>query len=114
MPKIVIHAGGQTHVGDVPANTNLVVQAGSRRFPFPHLRYGCGMGKCARCACRVLEGAQHLPEPGWKERRQLGPRLDEGYRLMCQIWVQADIALAQDDEALAPEVGAATREQPCS
>jgi ferredoxin len=54
------------------------------------------MGKCAKCAARVIAGAEHLPPPNWKEKKQLGERLDEGYRLVCQIWVDNDIELAQD------------------
>ena len=50
MPTIVLHRAGQIHQGEVKENTNLVVRAGIKQFPFPHLRYGCGMGKCAKCA----------------------------------------------------------------
>jgi ferredoxin len=57
MPRIVLHRDGQVHQGDVKENTNLVVRAGIRQFPFPNLRYECGMGKCAKCACRILGGA---------------------------------------------------------
>ncbi len=125
MPLILLHTHGQSHAGEVPVNTNLVVQAGIRRFPFPHLRYGCGMGKCAKCACRVLQGAQDLPAPNWKERRQLGPHLEKGYRLMCQLWVQADLELAQDTQPLQPcaplaagdasaEPTQPNRDQPCT
>ena len=101
MPRIVLHRKGQAHEGEVKENTNLVVRAGIKQFPFPHLRYECGMGKCAKCACRVLAGAQHLPPPNWKEKKLLGERLEAGYRLMCQLWINQDIELAQDE--LAPE-----------
>lgn len=100
MPSVIIHRNGETFAGDVKESSNLVVRAGVRQFPYPHLRYGCGMGKCARCACRVLVGAQHLPEPNWKERQQLGELVDEGYRLMCQLWIEHDIELQQDERAL--------------
>lgn len=96
MPRVVIHKGGQKFSDEVADNTNLVVRAGIRKFPFPHLTYGCGMGKCAKCACKVLAGAESLPAPNWKENRQLGPRLEEGYRLICQLWLTGDIELAQD------------------
>ncbi len=96
MPKVAFHAGGACHAEEVQDNTNLVVRAGIRKFPYPHLRYGCGMGKCGRCASRILEGAEHLPEPNWKERKILGARLDAGYRLVCQLWIHHDIALTQD------------------
>ena len=101
MPIVTMHCRGQVFVGEVPANTNLVVKAGVRQFPHPHLHFECGMGKCAQCACRVMGGAEHLPPPNWKEKKQLGARLDEGYRLICQVWIQQDIELAQDELAAA-------------
>lgn len=96
MPVIVFHKNGDTHSGEVNENTNLVVRAGIRQFPFPHLTYGCGMGKCAKCACKVIAGAEHLPPANWKEKKQLGERLDDGYRLVCQLWINHDIELSQD------------------
>ena len=97
MPVITFHQGGQVYRDEVTDNTNLVVRAGIKQFPYPHLRYECGMGKCAKCACRVLAGAEYLPPPNWKEKKQLGERLEAGWRLACQLWVQQDIELAQDD-----------------
>jgi ferredoxin len=102
VPKVVLHRDGKVHEGEVKDNANLVVMAGIRQFPYPNLRYGCGMGKCAKCACRVLKGAEHLPAPNWKEKKQLGPRLEEGYRLICQLWVSHDIELLQDKDPLPP------------
>jgi ferredoxin len=104
MPRIVLHRDGQVHQGDVKENTNLVVRAGIRQFPFPNLRYECGMGKCAKCACRILAGAEHLPPPNWKEKKQLGERLDQGWRLTCQLWISHDIELTQDN--IAPALNA--------
>ena len=99
MPKIVFHGAQGLVEGQVRAETNLVVQAGVKRFPHPHLRYGCGMGKCGKCACRVLAGGDALPPPNWKETERLGARLQDGYRLMCQIWIDHDIELIQDPMA---------------
>ncbi|MGJ7485698.1 2Fe-2S iron-sulfur cluster-binding protein [Variovorax sp. LT2P21] len=99
MPIITFHKGGQVYRDEVKDNTNLVVRAGIKQFPYPHLRYECGMGKCSKCACRVIAGMEHLPPPNWKEKKQLGERLAAGYRLACQLWVQQDIELAQDDAA---------------
>jgi ferredoxin len=101
MPNVVFHKNGETYSDTVKDNTNLVVRAGIRQFPYPHLRYECGMGKCSQCACVVLNGAEHLPEPNWKERRQLGERLAQGYRLACQLWIDHDIELAQNDPTAA-------------
>jgi ferredoxin len=35
----------------------------------------------------------------WKEKKQLGERIDQGYRLACQLWLTSDIELVQDVEA---------------
>jgi ferredoxin len=105
VPTVILHRDGRAYQGEIAENTNLVVRAGIKQFPFPHLRYGCGMGKCAKCACRVLEGAEQLPVPNWKERKQLGPRLDDGYRLICQLWLSHDVVLAQDKNPIEPWSG---------
>lgn len=102
MPQITLHKNGTVHKGTVDDNTNLVVRAGIRQFPYPNLAYRCGMGKCATCACRVLAGAEHLPVPNWKERKQLGNRIEEGYRLVCQLWITHDIELTQDVDPIVP------------
>lgn len=96
MPVVVFHKNGERFTDEVADNTNLVVRAGIRRFPYPHLSYGCGMGKCGRCASQVIAGAEHLPEPNWKEQERLGERLAEGFRLVCQLWLHHDIELVQD------------------
>ena len=105
MPTVVFHKDGQTYTEDVKDNTNLVVRAGIKQFPYPNLKYQCGMGKCATCACRIISGAEHLPPANWKEKKQLGERIEQGYRLVCQLWLTHDIELAQDiAPALAPAV----------
>ncbi|MCH4562012.1 (2Fe-2S)-binding protein [Halomonas sp. EGI 63088] len=96
MPLIKIHKNGEVFEGEVQPNTNLVVRAGIRQFPYPHLSYGCGMGKCAKCMCKVVKGGEALPVPNWKEKKMLGPRLEQGYRLACQLWVEEDLELAQE------------------
>ena len=57
------------------------------------------MGKCGKCASRVVAGAEHLPPPNWKENERLGERIAAGYRLVCQQWIAEDIELAQDAPA---------------
>ena len=97
MPRVTLHKQGDTVSDEVAADTNLVVRTGIRRFPYPHLTYGCGMGKCGKCACRVIAGGEHLPAPNWKETKRLGERIETGFRLVCQLWITHDIELAQDD-----------------
>lgn len=96
MPTVVFHKNGEVYRDEVKDNTNLVVRAGIKQFPFPHLKYSCGMGKCATCTCKILSGAEHLAAPNWKEKKQLGDKLDQGYRLACQLWIQQDIELLQE------------------
>ncbi|AMS39273.1 2Fe-2S iron-sulfur cluster-binding protein [Aminobacter sp. NyZ550] len=96
MPTVVIHSKGEAFSGEVKEDTNLVVRAGIKQFPYPHLAYKCGMGKCGTCASRILAGAEHLPPPNWKEKKQLGDKIDEGFRLVCQLWIKNDIELRQE------------------
>lgn len=104
MIKVILHRDGQIYQGEVKANSNLVVMAGIRQFPYPNLRYGCGMGKCAKCACRVLKGSENLAAPNWKEKQRLGAKLEEGYRLICQLWLTHDVELLQDKIPISPLV----------
>ena len=97
MPIVTLHKNGQIYQDEVKENTNLVVRAGVKQFPYPNLIYSCGMGKCARCASRIIAGGEQLPAPNWKEKKQLGAFVDQGYRLACQLWITADIELSQDD-----------------
>jgi ferredoxin len=97
MPKIAIHKDGQVHEGEVKDNTNLVVRAGIKQFPYPHLKYRCGMGQCGTCTSHILKGGEHLPEPNWKEQKILGERLKLGYRLCCQLWIKHDLELTQEN-----------------
>lgn len=101
MVKITLHSPQGTYVQEVPVQSNLVVLAGLKKFP--GLRYSCGIGRCGKCASRVLTGGEHLPPPNWKEERVLGAeRLAEGYRLLCQINVVADLEVEQDPVPITP------------
>lgn len=97
MPNIIIHQNGETVQQEVGANSNLVVLAGIKKFPYPHLKYGCGMGKCTKCTVMVLNGNEKLPEPNWKENKMLGEeKLKQGYRLACQLYVTEDLEIRQE------------------
>ena len=106
MPQVIIHKNGQQHAGVVKDNSNLVVRAGVRQFPYPHLTYGCGMGKCGKCTSRIIAGGDQLPAPNWKEVKVLGDKLADGYRLICQLWISHDVELAQEWTPAGAERGA--------
>jgi ferredoxin len=109
MPSIRIHRKGEVIEGNVKDNANLVVLAGIRQFPYPNLSYGCGMGKCGRCRSRILAGAEHLAAPNWKEQKTLGPLLDDGCRLLCQLWISHDLELTQEGVGELPRPAPAPR-----
>ncbi|KRE47386.1 2Fe-2S iron-sulfur cluster-binding protein [Paenibacillus sp. Soil522] len=94
MPNVILHQNGQVYQQEVGENSNLVVLAGVRKFP--HLKYGCGMGKCTKCMVKVISGGEKLQEPNWKESKMLGEKLDEGFRLACQLYISEDIELRQE------------------
>lgn len=94
MPNVKLHQNGQVIQQEVGPNSNLVVLAGIKQFP--HLKYGCGMGKCTKCTVKVLSGGESLPEPNWKENKMLGDKITQGYRLACQLYIQDDIELCQE------------------
>jgi ferredoxin len=96
MPKVRLHHQHDIYEQDINENTNLVVLAGIKKFPYPYLKYGCGMGKCTKCKIRVLDGAEELPPPNWKEEKMLGDELTQGYRLACQLFIFKDIEIIQD------------------
>ncbi|WP_428909137.1 2Fe-2S iron-sulfur cluster-binding protein [Niallia sp. Krafla_26] len=95
MPKVILHVDGITIEQEVKENANLVVLAGIRQFP--KLKYGCGMGRCTKCVCQVVNGADTLSAPNWKEEKMLGDKISEGYRLTCQLNIQNDIEISQEN-----------------
>jgi ferredoxin len=95
MPKVILHVDGTIIEQNVKKNANLVVLAGIREFP--KLKYGCGMGRCTKCTCQVISGSESLAAPNWKEVKMLGDKVNEGYRLTCQMTIQEDIELSQEN-----------------
>lgn len=93
MPNVTLHSGGERYEQWVDEDSNLVVLAGIRKFP--GLKYGCGMGKCTKCTVKVLQGGEALTEPNWKETKMLGERLQQGYRLACQLYISKDLEVEQ-------------------
>ena len=95
MPFVKIIHGDEMFEQDVNENTNLVVQAGIKKYPFPYLKYKCGMGTCGTCSSKIISGAENLSEPTWKEIKVLKEKLDLGYRLACQFRVFHNIVIKQ-------------------
>ncbi|WP_221567059.1 2Fe-2S iron-sulfur cluster-binding protein [Alkalihalobacillus sp. TS-13] len=98
MPKVTLHVDGEVVQQEVKDHANLVVLAGIKQFP--KLKYGCGMGKCTKCTCKVIDGADQLDPPNWKEQKMLGDNLDKGYRLTCQLTIKDNLEITQENIAL--------------
>ena len=96
MPLVRVISENKIIEDNVSENTNLVVQAGIKKFPYPYLKYKCGMGTCGTCASLIISGKKNLPEPTWKEVKVLKEKLDLGYRLACQFTISHDIEIKQD------------------
>jgi ferredoxin len=94
MPIVTLHQNGQVYRQEVASNSNLVVLAGTKKFP--NLKYGCGMGSCTKCTVKVLSGGEGLAEPNWKEIKMLRERLQDGYRLACQLYITDDLEISQE------------------
>jgi ferredoxin len=95
MPNVRLHVNGKIVEQNVKDNANLVVLAGIRQFP--ELKYGCGMGRCTKCTCKIISGGEQLNEPNWKEKKMLGEKVEVGYRLACQLTIVDDIELSQGE-----------------
>jgi ferredoxin len=93
-PTVKLHQNGEVYEQTIEPNSNLVVLAGIKKFP--HLKYGCGMGKCTKCMVKVISGGEHLPDPNWKENKMIGEKLNDGYRLACQLYITKPIEITQD------------------
>jgi ferredoxin len=95
MPNVRLHVNGKIIEQTVKDKANLVVLAGTRQFP--ELKYGCGMGRCTKCTCKIINGGEQLSDPNWKEKKMLGERVEIGYRLACQLTIVDDIELSQEE-----------------
>lgn len=73
--------------------------------------FKCGGGLCGTCRVKVVEGRENLSKVMRKEFDRLGrERIEEGYRLACQTFVDGDVTLVwgTDAESL-PQPAPSTR-----
>ncbi len=54
MPLVRVILESKIVEENVTENTNLVVQAGIKKFPYPYLKYKCGMGTCDEISMDIL------------------------------------------------------------
>ena len=77
---------------EVPAGSTLLDAAVAAELPIAR---GCGaQGLCARCAVRVLAGAEHLdPESAEEALHKQRNRIDPQLRLACCTRVRGDVSI---------------------
>ena len=61
MPFVRVISENKITEENVTKNTNLVVQAGIKKFPYPYLKYKCGMGTCGTCASLIIPRYLDVP-----------------------------------------------------
>lgn len=99
MPTVRFETSGKSI--DVNPDANLLRT--SIRFE-GSVPYKCGGGLCGTCKVRIVEGHEFLSKVMKKEVDRLGrEKIEEGYRLACQTFVNGDVTIAwgeQDIERL--------------
>lgn len=78
---------------EVPEEVNLNLMETLKAYEYD-MRATCGgMALCADCHCKVIDGANYLPEPQDAELITLETRPDADFnsRLACQIKIQKEI-----------------------
>lgn len=55
------------------------------------LAYKCQQGYCGKCSVQLLSGSSLFDSPTEQERKKLGGKLPQGYRLACQTAFRSKI-----------------------
>jgi len=64
--------------------------------------FKCGGGLCGTCRVQIIEGQDNLSKVMKKEIDRLGQeKIDQGYRLACQTFINGDVTLAWGEEDVA-------------
>ena len=90
MHAVAFHPSGRRV--EVPPGSTLLDAAVAAGLPIAR---GCGaQALCARCAVRVLDGAEHLePESAEEALRKRCNRVDPTLRLACCARVRGDVSI---------------------
>jgi ferredoxin len=90
MPKLTFTQTGETF--DLASGTSLLVFCQETQTP---QTFGCTVGHCGACICRVTNGGENLNPPSEGELETLEQlESGEGARLGCQLEIQGDVTIA--------------------
>jgi len=82
MIQVRVLLGGQEYNVEIPKGENLLDGVNDKGVA---VKWDCKNGVCDTCQIRVLKGAENLSPVNDAEREMLGDKVNQGYRLCCQV-----------------------------
>jgi ferredoxin len=96
VPSVTFQNSGKTVEFDKDANLLRTSIRYEGSVPFK-----CGGGLCGTCRVRIVEGQEHARKVMKKQIDRLGAdKIEQGYRLACQTFVNGDVTVAWGEEDL--------------
>lgn len=92
MIKVKVILGGQEHNIEIPKDENLLDGVNDKGVA---VKWDCKSGVCDTCQIRVLSGMENLSEVNDSERNMLGDKVNQGYRLCCQVTAHGPCEIKQ-------------------
>lgn len=92
MIKVKVLLGGKEHNVEIPKDENLLDGVNDKGVD---VKWDCKSGVCDTCQIRVLAGMENLSPVNDNERNMLGDKVNEGYRLSCQITAHGPCEIKQ-------------------
>lgn len=90
--SIKVTVAGQAHDIEVPLGSNMLDVCIDREID---VKWECKSGVCDTCAVKIHKGQENLSEPTDGEHTMLEDRLQQGYRLSCQVTVKGPVEFSQ-------------------
>ena len=82
MIRVKVLLGGQVYDVEIPKDENLLDGVNAKGVD---VKWDCKSGVCDTCKIRVLKGMENLSPVNDREREMLGDKINQGYRLCCQV-----------------------------
>jgi len=82
MIRVKVLLGGQVHEVDIPKDENLLDGVNDKGVD---VKWDCKSGVCDTCKIRVIKGMENLSPVNDREREMLGDKVEQGWRLCCQV-----------------------------
>lgn len=89
---ITVRLGGQVFHIEVPDTDTLLDGCLDKGV---NLKFQCKAGVCDECRVRVIAGMENLPPVNEAEMNMLGDKIQQGYRLSCQVTIKGPVEIEQ-------------------